>query len=880
MAIVGLHPLYSADIIVTSITTSAIDAAINQANATTASDRILFNISGTGFRGRVVASTSITQPLVIDGSTLTGYQKYFPVLELVLPNRDTSKALTIKGIVFNIGYLANSNFPNTIKNNLTFVDCNVFKTLSYPDETVLIKNVKNITFRGCVFSASLFTSKSLDKDHVFERISVVKCSNIVFGGTGPSEANVIFGFWKKGVFIYKSYGIQFNSNYIGVLPKELASVPITNVSYVGNSVRYVYIDGQDGIYICQSSGIVVGGDNDKQGCVIGGMYTNGVYLINSRDITIKNNLIGVSESGDKRADNLHGVTSASLTGTEIGGGSPPDSDADTNTSQYTKMTRNVRILNNVISGNRIHGIQLANTDSVLIAGNKVGLGKDGKTNLGNGWSSDAQYFGTGDGVNLYQCTRVYIGGTMLEKGVSRTFDGNTIGFNQNGVWVSECDKIYMEKNNIGVNTTFNLAIPNVYQGIGIVNKSTNVRVGSLTSPNYLQNIIAGNGSNGILISGTNTQKNIIGYNTIGVNSMSGGANKRYGIEIRSNAKNNFIGSKDNNNANFGNLFENNVKGHIFINSGAVNNMILLNQFRDGSTLYTSKYIQLDLGGSNPGNYSSQAPTIVSIEKNSATTLLVKGSSVLASEHISLYLKYNGGVYPIKRTLSSSKAWEMTIGAEDASYVYSILNSGLEGVFVALASCSDNCQGAFNDASTLNHNTSEFSPEKRIKINTYDCVGCIESFHPKVLSKYILSAWVKEENGQSKATYDKGGIKVAFNNNTLQPQTYYPKGQIIDGWQRVEESFSVPGDAADIEITLLNEGASNVFYDDIRIHPLEGEMRSYVYDPFSKKLVAELDENNYATLYEYDKEGILVRVKKETERGVYTIKESKSHQAQK
>ncbi|MGK4569023.1 hypothetical protein [Flavobacterium sp. 3HN19-14] len=40
-------------------------------------------------------------------------------------------------------------------------------------------------------------------------------------------------------------------------------------------------------------------------------------------------------------------------------------------------------------------------------------------------------------------------------------------------------------------------------------------------------------------------------------------------------------------------------------------------------------------------------------------------------------------------------------------------------------------------------------------------------------------------------------------------------------------------------------------------------------------MAELDENNYATFYEYDKEGGLVRVKKETERGVQTIKESRS-----
>jgi len=42
-----------------------------------------------------------------------------------------------------------------------------------------------------------------------------------------------------------------------------------------------------------------------------------------------------------------------------------------------------------------------------------------------------------------------------------------------------------------------------------------------------------------------------------------------------------------------------------------------------------------------------------------------------------------------------------------------------------------------------------------------------------------------------------------------------------------------------------------------------------------RLMAELDENNYATFYEYDDDGTLIRVKKETERGIQTIKESRS-----
>ena len=64
-------------------------------------------------------------------------------------------------------------------------------------------------------------------------------------------------------------------------------------------------------------------------------------------------------------------------------------------------------------------------------------------------------------------------------------------------------------------------------------------------------------------------------------------------------------------------------------------------------------------------------------------------------------------------------------------------------------------------------------------------------------------------------------------------------------------------------------------DDIRIFPANANMKSFVYNPYTAKLMATLDENNFATFYEYDQEGRLVRVKKETTKGIQTISESRS-----
>jgi len=159
-----------------------------------------------------------------------------------------------------------------------------------------------------------------------------------------------------------------------------------------------------------------------------------------------------------------------------------------------------------------------------------------------------------------------------------------------------------------------------------------------------------------------------------------------------------------------------------------------------------------------------------------------------------------------------------------------------------------------------------------------CDKCISSFAPDP-GEYILSAWVREDQSSPVKTYTNAGIGISFIND---PTVYGPfnaqpdKNKIIDGWQRIEERFTVPPNATDLKINMVNTSSSiTAFFDDIRIHPVNGNMKSYVYDPITLRLVAELDENNYATLYEYNEEGQLIRVKKETERGRMTIKETRS-----
>ncbi|WP_281239387.1 leucine-rich repeat domain-containing protein [Flavobacterium praedii] len=165
-----------------------------------------------------------------------------------------------------------------------------------------------------------------------------------------------------------------------------------------------------------------------------------------------------------------------------------------------------------------------------------------------------------------------------------------------------------------------------------------------------------------------------------------------------------------------------------------------------------------------------------------------------------------------------------------------------------------------------------------------CDDCF-SFKPEPDHEYLLSAWVKEESFVQVKSYTNSVINIVFYRQKealdvpgqiIATVVADPSGEIIDGWQRIVKKIKVPHDAITIGFVLENKSPSvPVYFDDIRIHPLNGSVKSFVYDPETFKLMSELDENNYSTFYEYDNEGGLVRVKKETAKGVKTIQETRS-----
>lgn len=172
---------------------------------------------------------------------------------------------------------------------------------------------------------------------------------------------------------------------------------------------------------------------------------------------------------------------------------------------------------------------------------------------------------------------------------------------------------------------------------------------------------------------------------------------------------------------------------------------------------------------------------------------------------------------------------------------------------------------------------QFSNFRAVENKPRPCVECINGDMPEE-GPYIVSAWVSMDDVEPGTTsYEGPRIIITTSGGPLPAIIPNEKRFIIDGWQLIEGEFEIPSGNSVFTIQLQcgTEAGSTCYFDDIRFQPLKASMKTYVYDPLNLRLVAELDERHYSTLYEYDEDGQLKRIKKETERGVMTIQESSS-----
>ncbi len=174
-------------------------------------------------------------------------------------------------------------------------------------------------------------------------------------------------------------------------------------------------------------------------------------------------------------------------------------------------------------------------------------------------------------------------------------------------------------------------------------------------------------------------------------------------------------------------------------------------------------------------------------------------------------------------------------------------------------------------------TSASSKTVYVKDCYADAICCPSFFAPQP-GRYFFQGWVSYDGSLPKTEQPHYKLTVKYQNNSVQVFEFTPdENKNIDGWYAVSGNFNIAPLALELNLEMINNSTAPAYFDDIRIQPFNSMMKGYVFDNVNKRMTAELDENNFATFFEYDEEGNLIRVKKETERGIMTIKESNQNQ---
>jgi hypothetical protein len=239
------------------------------------------------------------------------------------------------------------------------------------------------------------------------------------------------------------------------------------------------------------------------------------------------------------------------------------------------------------------------------------------------------------------------------------------------------------------------------------------------------------------------------------------------------------------------------------------------------------------------------------------------------------LKSNNN-FRLTSTRSHTGKYALELGANTQFKVNALLNNE----FCVKTGPCNNCTSITPTSSVTGNIGGSGNIATSYGTNINKCDDCLPNFYPLSGKKYAMTVWVATDSSLNynlkPKNIDATVNTVDFNGVASVPFVLKAQGPVIEGWQKMEGSFILPNTSSQyVSLKFNNTNAVKCYLDDIRFLPFNAKMKAYAYDGRSRRLMAELDENHYATFYEYDDEGILVRIKRETETGIQTVKEARN-----
>jgi titin len=496
--------------------------AILSANAHPGLDTIDFNVPIPGLKVYAPASRlpTITDPVVIDGTTQPGWSPGRPVIELRgsgLGVGDAAIALEITGGNSTVRGLIFTRWDRGAGSN-----------------TLWLHNGDNNVVEGCWFGIDGLTGNAAALNN--DDIVMTNSSNNRIGGLTAQTRNVISGARGAGIFINgDSDSNTIQGNYIGTNASGRAAVGNLLgivMRSTGNTIgglspasRNVISGNREGLYVANyleagtSDNLVQGnyigtdvdgtralGNRDYGIVVVAGSHDNliggltpearnvisangtGIYFNRDpddytavpadHDNAVQGNYIGLDFTGRPLGNTGNGVYISNVSNTLIGGTTPA--------------------ARNVISANGAHGVLIEATSITLddgtvvpgtatanlVQGNYIGLRPDGFDDEGNALNG------------------VHISGNVTGNGGGNTVGGAAIGAGNvisgnrgDGLRIDEAPANTVQGNLIGLDASGAHAIPN--GGVGISVGGPNTLIGG--SVVGTGNVVSGNDNVGILL---------------------------------------------------------------------------------------------------------------------------------------------------------------------------------------------------------------------------------------------------------------------------------------------------------------------------------------------------------------------------------------------
>ncbi|MBP8239193.1 MAG: right-handed parallel beta-helix repeat-containing protein, partial [Saprospiraceae bacterium] len=339
--------------------------------------------------------------------------------------------------------------------------------------------------------------------------------NAIVGGANPGERNIISGNISEGIFARGVSNLSVFGNIIGLNAAETAALPngrngvaITNSSSCtignlagghntisGNGINGINltviaaggtrVEGNrvgtdptgmtalpnvgDGIFLSDSPGAVIDGN------ILSSNGLNGLEAINSGSLAVRQNTIGLNDSG-----------SAAL-------GNSRDGIFLSNCESFV-------VENNLVSANLQHGIWVQ-----MLPDRAPANGVIEHNFIGTDATSTIPFGNTRNGLALVKCSNVIVNGLNV---VTDNGDG--------GILISNSADIIVEDNVIGTDQTSSVVMGNGGPGITVNAMSEGILIGSLGAGN----VIAHNEQGGVVVSGNSTTCTISG-NSMYCNQIAG-----------------------------------------------------------------------------------------------------------------------------------------------------------------------------------------------------------------------------------------------------------------------------------------------------------------------------------------------------------------------